>query len=117
MLAATAWLSKLYHVQVADVGNSEKNVQLAKTLEGVDLTIPLTYADRFRIRKPGSKWAFDFNPPHVDGARPTFRTRSICFLIQDTRRWNDRKMGRPVLQQMFPENIKWQLERSRPVLS
>jgi len=36
-------------------------------LEGVDLNIPLTYADRFRIRKPGSKWVFDFNPPHVDG--------------------------------------------------
>jgi hypothetical protein len=68
MLAATAWLSKLYHIQVADTGNSEKNEQLANTLEGVDLNIPLTYADRFRIRKPGSKWNLDFNPPHVDGA-------------------------------------------------
>jgi hypothetical protein len=37
-------------------------------LEGVDLNIPLTYADRFRIRKPGSTWALQFiNPPHVDG--------------------------------------------------
>ena len=33
------------HVQVADIGNSKKNEQLANTLEGVDLNIPLTYAD------------------------------------------------------------------------
>ena len=104
ILAATTWLNKLYHVQVADTGNSEKNEQLANTLEGVDLNIPLTYADRFRIRKPGTKWVFDFNPPHVDGACHT-----LCLLnlshIQDTRRRNDREMGRPILQEMFREYI------------
>jgi hypothetical protein len=82
MLTATAWLSKFYHVQVADTGNSEKNEQLANTLEGVDLNIPLTYADRFRIRKPGTKWGLFFNPPHVDGA---CLTSVNLFLIQDTR--------------------------------
>ncbi|KZW03489.1 DUF1479-domain-containing protein [Exidia glandulosa HHB12029] len=50
ILAATAWLNQLYTGEGAD-----KRV----------LTAPLTYADRFRIRKPGPKWAF--HPPHVDG--------------------------------------------------
>lgn len=36
-------------------------------MEGVDLSTPLTYADRFRIRHPGGGWA-SF-PPHVDGVR------------------------------------------------
>ena len=110
MLTVTAWLSKLYHIQVANTGNNEKNDPLANTLEGVDLNIPLTYADRFRIRKPGTKWVFDFNPPHVDGACLTFSFN--LFFIQDTRRRNNREMGRPILQKMFRENIKWQLERS-----
>ena len=84
LLATTTWLSKLYHIQVAETGtNSEKNGQSANTLEGVDLNIPLTYADRFRIRKPGTKWVFSFNPPHVDGAWSYI----LCLpanLIQDT---------------------------------
>ena len=33
-------------------------------------------------------------------------------LIYDARRRNDREMGRPVLQEVFRENIKWKLERS-----
>ena len=36
----------------------------------------------------------------------------ISFLIRDARRRNDREMGRPVLQEMFPKYIKWKLERS-----
>ncbi|KAJ7275778.1 hypothetical protein C8J57DRAFT_1449269 [Mycena rebaudengoi] len=53
MLAATTWLNTLYHTST-----DEK-------LEGVDLSTPLTYADRFRIRHPGGHWG-GF-PPHVDG--------------------------------------------------
>jgi Protein of unknown function (DUF1479) len=60
------WLNNLYHAQGADTNNSEKNEQLANTMKGVDMSTPLSYADRFRIRKPGTQW--DFHPPHVDGA-------------------------------------------------
>jgi hypothetical protein len=60
------WLNNLYHAQVSETGNNEKNEQLANTMKGVDLNTPLTYADRYRIRKPGIQW--DFHPPHVDGA-------------------------------------------------
>lgn len=56
VLAATVWLNNLYTI------SSEKR---GSTLEGVDLSVPLTYADRFRIRKPGVSW--DLHPPHVDG--------------------------------------------------
>ena len=118
MLAATAWLSKLYHVQVADIGNSEKNEQSANTLEGVDLTIPLTYADRFRIRKPGSKWAFDFNPPHVDGTRPTLRTlqsfsHSGYSLGGTIERWEDpffRKCFQNILNGNWKDHDPFSLE-------
>ena len=55
ILSATVWLNKLYHV---------KNGDQEKT-DGVDLDTPLTYADRFRIRRPGVQW--DVHPPHVDG--------------------------------------------------
>ena len=104
VLAATAWLSKLYHVQVADIGISEKNGQLSNTLEGVDLNTPLTYADRFRIRKPGTKWVFDFNPPHVDGAYHTLLYPPICisfkiFVGGTIERWED-----PFFRKCF-ENI------------
>ena len=53
MLKATAWLNNLYH-SPSD-----------QTDEGVDLSVPLSYADRFRMRHPGVGW--DFFPPHVDG--------------------------------------------------
>ncbi|KAF8622853.1 hypothetical protein AX15_006697 [Amanita polypyramis BW_CC] len=53
LLAATTWLNQLYHAK-----SGEK-------IEGVDLSTPLTYADRFRIRHPGTKWSYF--PPHVDG--------------------------------------------------
>ncbi|KIJ14412.1 hypothetical protein PAXINDRAFT_100134 [Paxillus involutus ATCC 200175] len=53
VLKATVWLNNLYHVKSG------------KTPEGVDLSVPLVYADRFRIRHPGVQW--DANPPHVDG--------------------------------------------------
>ena len=52
VLAATVWLNNLYHTASGE------------TIEGVDLSTPLTYADRFRIRLPGTKW-YMF-PPHVD---------------------------------------------------
>ena len=66
LLASIVWLNNLYHAQVTETGNGEMNEQLANTMKGVDLNTPLTYADRFRIRKPGIQW--DFHPPHVDGA-------------------------------------------------
>ncbi|KIJ62876.1 hypothetical protein HYDPIDRAFT_93478 [Hydnomerulius pinastri MD-312] len=53
VLKASAWLNNLYHVKSG------------KQLEGVDLSVPLVYADRFRIRHPGVQWGA--HPPHVDG--------------------------------------------------
>ena len=52
VLATTIWLNNLYRTASGE------------TIEGVDLSTPLTYADRFRIRHPGSKW-YMFTP-HVD---------------------------------------------------
>ncbi|KAF9233173.1 hypothetical protein BU15DRAFT_54284 [Melanogaster broomeanus] len=53
VLKASTWLNNLYHAKSG------------KTFEGVDLSVPLVYADRFRIRHPATDWpAF---PPHVDG--------------------------------------------------
>ncbi|KAF9532701.1 DUF1479-domain-containing protein [Crepidotus variabilis] len=68
LLAATVWLSNLYHFQ---------DKESASKFEGVNVNVPLTYADRFRIRRGGFPWAF--HPPHVDGGTierwedPTFR--------------------------------------------
>ena len=77
ILAAAVWLNKLYHVQVADIGNNEKNLNGQSTnTSSVDLDIPLIYADRFRIRKPGTKWDF-LEKPHVDGASHTLLTRQF----------------------------------------
>ncbi|KDR78730.1 hypothetical protein GALMADRAFT_244254 [Galerina marginata CBS 339.88] len=70
VLAATVWLNNLY----------SKKSETSASLEGVDLNVPLTYADRFRIRKPGIGW--EFHPPHIDGGTierwedPYFR---LCF--------------------------------------
>jgi len=52
VLKASAWLNNLYK-------------KPGKQLEGVDLDVPLVYADRFRIRHPGPGW--DRHPPHIDG--------------------------------------------------
>ncbi|KAH9917026.1 uncharacterized protein B0H18DRAFT_47152 [Fomitopsis serialis] len=78
VLAATSFLNNLYHVKSG-----------AK-IESVDLSTPLTYADRFRIRHPGVQW--DVHPPHVDGGAierwedPTFRK---CFEDILTGNWRD----------------------------
>ena len=50
------------------------HVKSGEQVENVDLTTPLNYADRFRIRHPGVQW--DAHPPHIDGniAKP----RLIC---------------------------------------
>ncbi|KAF8135860.1 hypothetical protein K438DRAFT_1882426 [Mycena galopus ATCC 62051] len=53
MLGVSTWLNSLYH------STSGQKVQ------GVDLATPLSYADRFRIRHPGSPW--HRHPPHIDG--------------------------------------------------
>ncbi|KIK95266.1 hypothetical protein PAXRUDRAFT_33070 [Paxillus rubicundulus Ve08.2h10] len=47
VLKAAVWLDNLYHVKSG------------KTPEGVDLSVPLVYADRLQIRHPG-----DVHPPH-----------------------------------------------------
>ncbi|KAI0316742.1 hypothetical protein OF83DRAFT_1059849 [Amylostereum chailletii] len=71
VLKTSAWLNKLYHISGTGDGSA---------LAGVDLGTPLTYADRYRIRKPGVQW--EAHPPHVDGGSierwedETFRT---CF--------------------------------------
>ncbi|KAF9045976.1 DUF1479-domain-containing protein [Hymenopellis radicata] len=68
MLGVQSWLNNLYHGKPG------------QDLTGVDLSTPLSYADRFRIRHPGVAW--DRHPPHIDGGSierwedPTFRT---CF--------------------------------------
>ncbi|KAL4248713.1 Isopenicillin N synthase-like superfamily protein [Abortiporus biennis] len=68
VLETQAWLNKLYHVKGQ------------KQLNEVDLSVPLSYADRFRMRHPGNQW--NAHPPHVDGGAierwedKTFRT---CF--------------------------------------
>ena len=90
LLASIVWLNNLYQAQGAETGNSEKDEQLANTLKGVDLSTPLSYADRFRIRKPGIQW--DFHPPHIDGAS---RLQSLSSLIHEIpvggtmERWED----------------------------
>ncbi|KAI0059235.1 DUF1479-domain-containing protein [Artomyces pyxidatus] len=53
VLRSSAWINELYHVKEGS------------NLEGVDLSTPLSYADRFRIRHPGVAW--EVHPPHVDG--------------------------------------------------
>ncbi|KAJ6590858.1 hypothetical protein B0H10DRAFT_2179341 [Mycena sp. CBHHK59/15] len=53
ILAASAWLNGLYHSTSGE------------PLEGVDLSTPLSYADRFRIRHPNGEWGFHM--PHIDG--------------------------------------------------
>ncbi|KAG2132943.1 hypothetical protein DEU56DRAFT_902220 [Suillus clintonianus] len=53
ILKVITWLNNLYRAKTD------------KKMEGVDLDIPLVYADRFRIRHPGVQW--DVHPPHVDG--------------------------------------------------
>lgn len=66
VLKANAWLNKLYHFKSG------------KGADGVDLSVPLVYADRFRIRHPGVQW--DAFPPHVDGGT--------------IERWEDRNLRR-----------------------
>ncbi|KAH8091349.1 DUF1479-domain-containing protein [Cristinia sonorae] len=53
VLKATIWLNNMYHLS----SDTE--------LRDVDLSTPLTYADRFRMRHPGGEW--NGFPPHVDG--------------------------------------------------
>ena len=69
VLKASAWLNKFYHTN----GKTQ--------LDGVDLTTPLSYADRYRIRKAdGKPWTR--HPPHVDGmAYLGVTTCSSCILM------------------------------------
>ncbi|KAJ8074514.1 hypothetical protein PM082_015415 [Marasmius tenuissimus] len=69
VLATSAWLNNLY--------STPSNANL----EGVDLSTPLSYADRFRIRHPGGHWGA--HPPHVDGM------------------WHNRTLGGPCIPYML----------------
>ncbi|KAK0494059.1 hypothetical protein EDD18DRAFT_1403122 [Armillaria luteobubalina] len=66
MLKASTWLNQIYHYD----GELER--------DGVDLSEPLSYADRLRMRHPGVQW--DIHPPHIDGGAierwedPSFRS-------------------------------------------
>jgi hypothetical protein len=57
-LKVEIWLNNLYH---------DKS---GRSTNDVNLSIPLTYADRFRIRKAGVKW--EVHPPHIDGEYARF---------------------------------------------
>jgi len=68
VLAAGAWLNSFYHVKSGT------------TIDDVDLSTPLSYADRFRMRHPGNVW--DRHPPHIDGGsieRWEDETFRLCF--------------------------------------
>ncbi|KAG1778992.1 hypothetical protein EV702DRAFT_1215771 [Suillus placidus] len=54
ILKVSTWLNNLYRTKTG------------KKMEGVDLDVPLVYADRFSIRHPGAQW--DVHPPHVEGS-------------------------------------------------
>jgi hypothetical protein len=56
VLGASAFLNSLY-TEDPTITKDEKNT--------ADLMTPLSYADRFRLRRPGGPW--DNHPPHVDG--------------------------------------------------
>ncbi|KZT73700.1 DUF1479-domain-containing protein [Daedalea quercina L-15889] len=78
VLEATSWLNNMYRVKSG-----------AK-IDSVDLSTPLTYADRFRIRRPGVQW--DAHPPHVDsGAIERWEDRTFrkCFEDILTGNWRD----------------------------
>ncbi|KAH9847534.1 DUF1479-domain-containing protein [Lenzites betulinus] len=53
VLETSKWLNQMYHVRGDD------------NVDEVDLSTPLTYADRFRMRHPGVGW--NSFPPHIDG--------------------------------------------------
>ncbi|EJD02243.1 DUF1479-domain-containing protein [Fomitiporia mediterranea MF3/22] len=58
VLQVSTWLNNFYHVDSKEKGE-------AQVLKGVEISTPLSYADRFRIRHPGVQW--DAHPPHIDG--------------------------------------------------
>ena len=45
--------------------NKFYHVKSKEGLNDVDLSVSLSYADRFRMRHPGNKWYR--HPPHIDG--------------------------------------------------
>jgi hypothetical protein len=53
MLAAFVWLNNLYYTKAGE------------PMDGVNLSTPLTYPDRFRIRRPDVQ--MKLLPPHMDG--------------------------------------------------
>ncbi|TEB23287.1 hypothetical protein FA13DRAFT_1916723 [Coprinellus micaceus] len=67
-------------------------------VDGVDLSVPLTYADRFRIRKPGQAWGF--HPPHIDG-------NTIHTTLQDALGARTSLYGRPSQSTVFRTFQGW----------
>jgi hypothetical protein len=78
ILAAQTWCNQLY--------------SHSSEAEPVDLSAPLTYVDRFRMRQPGFAWGA--HPPHMDGGAierwrdPTFRSAFEKILQGDWRSHN-----------------------------
>lgn len=101
VLAATTWLNSLYHVD-----DSGSNV-----LDGVDLSTPLTYADRFRIRHAGNLWKE--HPPHIDGM-PLLR-KKVIRAHSSHHRGSHRTLGRPFLPLVLRVNLEWVMARTRPI--
>ncbi|KAF8318653.1 DUF1479-domain-containing protein [Clavulina sp. PMI_390] len=61
VLAATTFLNEFFAIPPTTTSTTNIDDEL------VDLSTPLVYADRFRIRKP-NKDAWTVHPPHIDGA-------------------------------------------------
>ncbi|KAH8110499.1 DUF1479-domain-containing protein [Phellopilus nigrolimitatus] len=62
VLSLIGWLNNLYHIGTPPKSDQVTSVDLLKSVE---LSTPLVYADRFRIRHPGVQW--NTHPPHIDG--------------------------------------------------
>lgn len=82
VLKVNSWLNNLYHFK-----SGEKT-------DDVDLSCPLVYADRFRIRHPGGQW--NSFPPHIDGVLDQSRTAQWTkyFPGGSTERWEDNNFRR-----------------------
>ena len=100
VLAATSFLNNLYHVRSG------------AQVENVDLSTPLTYVDRFRIRHPGVQW--DAHPPHVDGTL-VLRMPTVYCSDMVMRRRRNRAVGGPHLPQLLRRYPQRRVAQARPV--
>lgn len=66
MLAVNKFLNEFFHIPNTPSTTSAAGVTTSDQDILVDLSSPLTYADRFRIRKPNPE-AWTAHAPHIDG--------------------------------------------------